>query len=58
VLTTKSQEEFLLDLGQIPDGNLKREYLKKLKSIILKEENKMKHPVFQTLSGELRTIML
>jgi len=29
VLTNKSKKEFLLDLiGQIPDGNLKREYLK------------------------------
>jgi len=40
VLTNKSQKEFLLDLiSQIPDGNLKCEYLEKLKSIILEEED-------------------
>jgi len=36
ITTTKSQKEFLLDLiGQIPDGNLKKEYLEKLKQIII-----------------------
>ena len=34
ITTTKSQKEFLLDLiGQIPDGNLKKEYQEKLKTI-------------------------
>jgi len=41
VLTNKSQKEFLLDLiGQIPDENMKREYLEKLKTLILEEEDK------------------
>jgi len=41
VITNKSQKEFLLDLiGQIPDGDLKKEYLKKLKQLILEEEDK------------------
>ena len=41
ITTTKSQKEFLLDLiGQIPDGDLKKEYLEKLKQIILAEEDK------------------
>jgi len=32
ITTTKSQKEFLLNLiGQIPDGDLKKEYLEKLK---------------------------
>jgi len=31
----------LLDLiGQIPDGNIKREYLERLKTLILEEEDK------------------
>jgi len=33
--------EFLLDLiGQIPDGNMKREYLEKLKELILEDKDK------------------
>jgi len=41
ITTTKSQKEFLLDLiRQIPDGELKKEYLEKLKQLILEEENK------------------
>ena len=41
VLTNKSQKEFLLDLiRQIPDGNMNREYLEKLKTLILEEEDK------------------
>jgi len=41
VITNKPQKEFLLDLiGQIPNINTKREYLDKLKSIILEEEDK------------------
>jgi len=41
VITNKSQKEFLLDLiGQIPDGELKKEYLEKLKQLILEEEDK------------------
>ena len=41
VITSKPQKEFLLDLiGQIPDINTKREYLEKLKGVILKEEEK------------------
>ena len=39
ITTTKSQKEFLLDLiGQIPDGNLKKEYLTKLKQVIEDEK--------------------
>jgi len=39
ITTTKSQKEFLLDLiGQISDGDLKKEYLEKLKQLILEEE--------------------
>jgi len=45
VITNKSQKEFLLDLiGQILDGNMKRGYLERLKTLILKEEDK--HPMF------------
>jgi len=41
VFTSKSQKKFLLDLiGQIPDGNMKKEYLEKLKTRILEEEDK------------------
>jgi len=41
VITNKSQKEFLLDLiGQIPDGYLKKEYFKKLKALILEEDDK------------------
>jgi len=41
ITTTKSQKEFLLDLiGQIPDGELKKEYMEKLKQLILEEDDK------------------
>jgi len=41
VITNKSQKEFLLDLiSQIPDGQMKREYLEKLETLILEEEDK------------------
>ena len=41
VITNKSQKEFLLDLiSQIPDGDMKKEYLEKLKNLILEEEDK------------------
>jgi len=41
VITNKSQKEFLLDLiSQIPDGQMKREYLEKLKTLILEEKDK------------------
>jgi len=41
VITNKSQKEFLLDLiGQIPNGDLKKESLEKLKTLILEEEDK------------------
>jgi len=41
VITNKSQKEFLLDLiGQISNGELKKEYLEKLKTLILEEEDK------------------
>ena len=41
VITNKSQKKFLLDLiGQIPNGELKKEYLEKLKTLILEEEDK------------------
>jgi len=55
VITNKSQKEFLLDLiGQISDGNIKHEYLKKLKSIILEEEEET--PKFSLESLSLTTI--
>jgi len=39
VITNKSPKEFLLDLiRQIPDGNMKREYLERLKTLIIEEE--------------------
>jgi len=42
IITNKSQKEFLLDLiGQIPKGELKKEYLEKLKTLILEEEDKI-----------------
>jgi len=41
VITNKSQKEFLLDLiSQIPDGDMKKQYLEKLKNLILEEEDK------------------
>ena len=46
VIASKPQKEFLLDLiCQIPDVNTKREYLEKLKGIILEEEGK--RPTFE-----------
>jgi len=55
ITTTKSQKEFLLDLiGQIPDGNLKKEYLEKLKQLILEEEDKT--PKF-SLEGSSPSLM-
>ena len=57
VLTNKSQKEFLLDLiGQIPDGNLKREYLEKLKSIILEEEDRVPRFSLEGPSSSLTNI--
>ena len=39
VITSKPQKEFLLELiGQIPDLDTKREYLERLKGIILEED--------------------
>jgi len=41
VITNKSQKELLLDLiGQILNIDIKKEYLEKLKEIILEEEDK------------------
>ena len=41
VITNKTQKGFLLDLiGQIPDVDTKKDYLEKLKGIILEEEDK------------------
>jgi len=55
ITTTKSQKKFLLDLiGQIPDGNLKKEYLEKLKQLILEEEDKT--PKF-SLEGSSPSLM-
>ena len=57
ITTTKSQKEFLLDLiGQIPDGNLKKEYLEKLKQIILEEDDKMPKFSLNGSSSSLTTI--
>jgi len=55
--TTKSQKEFLLDLiGQIPDGNLKKEYLEKLKQLILEEDDKTPKFSLDGSSSSLTTI--
>ena len=41
VIASKPQKEFLLDLiGQIPNLDIKKEYLEKLKGIILEEEDR------------------
>jgi len=41
LLFQQFQKEFLLDLiGQISNGELKKEYLEKLKTLILEEEDK------------------
>ena len=54
MLINKSQKEFLLDLiSQIPDGNLKKEYLERLKTLILEEEDK--RPKF-SLEGPSSTL--
>ena len=57
ITTTKSQKEFLLDLiGQIPDGSLKKDYLEKLKQIILDEEDKTPKFSLDGSSSSLTTI--
>jgi len=57
VITNKNQKEFLLDLiGQIPDGNLKREYLEKLKTLILEEEDKTPKFTLNAPSSSLTNI--
>jgi len=57
VITNKSQKEFLLDLiGQIPDGNLKNEYLEKLKALVLEEEDKTPKFTLNTSSSSLTNI--
>jgi len=57
VITNKSQKEFLLDLiGQILDGSLKREYLKKLKTLILEEEDKTRKFTLNASSSSLTNI--
>jgi len=57
VITNKSQKEFLLDLiGQIPDGNLKKEYLEKLKAIIIEEEDKTPKFTLNASSSSLTNI--
>jgi len=57
ITTTKSQKEFLLDLiGQIPDGNLKKEYLEKLKQLILDEDDKTPKFSLDASTSSLTTI--
>ena len=57
VITNKSQKEFLLDLmGQILDGNMKKEYLEKLKNLILEEEDKTPKFTLNTPSSSLTNI--
>ena len=57
VITNKSQKEFLLDLiGQIPDGELKKEYLEKLKILILEEEDKTPKFTLNASSSSLTNI--
>jgi len=52
VLSSKPQKEFLIDLiEQITDPETKREYLEKLKGIILKEEDKSPKFNFQTFAS-------
>ena len=57
VITNKNRKEFLLDLmGQTPDGNLKREYLEKLKTLILEEEDKTPKFTLNAPSSSLTNI--
>ena len=57
ITTTKSQKEFLLDLiGQIPNGNLKKEYLEKLKQLILDEDDKTPKFSLDASTSSLTTI--
>jgi len=57
MITNKNQKEFLLDLiGQIPDGNLKKEYLEKLKILILEEEDKTPKFTLNAPSSSLTNI--
>ena len=52
-----TKKKFLLDLiGQIPDGNLKKEYLEKLKQLILEEEDKTPKFSLERSSSSLTTI--
>jgi len=57
VITNKSQKEFLLDLiSQIPDGDMKKDYLEKLKSLILEEEDKSPKFTLNTSTSSLTNI--
>ena len=57
LLYLQSQKKFLLDLiGQIQDGNLKREYLEKLKTLILEEGDKSPKFTLNTSSSSLASI--
>ena len=57
MITNKNQKEFLLDLiGQIPDGDLKKEYLQKLKILILEEEDKTPKFTLNASSSSLTNI--
>ena len=56
IITNKSQKEFVLDLiGQIPDGNMKRAYLERLKTLILEQEDK--RPTFSLMVPRLLSQM-
>ena len=56
-MTNKSQKEFLLDLiSQILDGDMKKEYLEKLKNLILEEEDKTPKFTLNASSSSLTNI--
>jgi len=57
MITSKNQKEFLLDLiGQIPDGDLKKEYLQKLRNLIIEEEDKIPRFTLNAPSSSLTNI--
>ena len=57
MITNKNQKKFLLDLiGQISDGDVKKEYLQKLKILILEEEDKTPKFTLNTPSSSLTNI--
>jgi len=57
VITSKPQKEFLIDLiGQIPDLDAKRDYLERLKGIILKEDKPPKFSLEAPTSSSINHV--